>query len=579
MPSLPRLTLPVLQELAAQLRFAPPEAVRRAVERIEGLAGDLEPDGRYPADWVVYRVTRYRPEKTPVAAPALVAGTELLAELSAFAERLCDAARIHQSELLPAARPVPASGEQFVTPDALAAAWGISRKTLDRCRKKGLIARRVIAERGKVRLLFQAGAAEAFRARHAAELAKAAGFSRIDPALELRMLRRAERYRARFGCSLNEAAKRLSLRFERSHEAVRQLLKRHARNPGSPAPDSARLDFGTQRPLQPRERAIAYRAWRRAIEPGTLAKRLGHAKPAISRAILLERLARLRAITPQLDPHIGPSFGSAGTPHASLEPSPVRTGLGGPGAIDLASFLAAGAVRVVPVGAEESARAIALQFLMWRAMTTIGALSHLHPSALRIDRAETDLRWASRLQAELVRSQIPLVLQTLEGRLGVSLRAMRPMDAAELLRSSVHAVADVVRTFDPFRAAHSGARLAGSVSPAVTRIAAQWSKDHPPAGAAHRAAAVYSSSPGLADWTMTVSAWQSFLEPDPRVRRNLMGIDADRSAFLAARFGWDGGPPHTLIELATRLHMTPMRAGTIERLAIRASLQAARAGG
>ncbi len=596
MPPLTRLSLPVLVELSAQLRYAPADVVRRAIDRSELLASQVDESGQYPAEWIVYWITRYRPEALGAVTEGNIRGADLLAELSAFTERLCDAAKLTQSELRSpdsdASIPPPATDAPlFLTPQELADRWGVSRKTIDRCRRKGLVARRALGPRGKPRVLFNLSAAEAFRQRHAQAITKAAGYTRIDPTTHASILRRAQRYRRRFGCSLNQAAARLAQRFDRSHETIRQLLQRHDAQQKSAAqrarksvphaiphapPQLPAPVFGDAVPMSPRDRRVAYRAWRRALEPADIARHLRHRKAAILRGVLLERLDTLRRILPSLSAHVGPTFGLPDSDKAILGPAPVRTDLGRLPERDLASFLTAARVRVVPVGAEEIARAVAYHFLRWRSAGAIHAIDHLHPSAAAIDAIETDLRWAARLKAQLLRSQFPLMIQTLEGRLETRIDSLRPADGVGIILAALTALSDAVDAFDPFRAVTSGGRMAGAVSPAITRIAAQWARAAAPSAPRSRATAVYSLTAPLPDFTRTLCPWQSFLEPDHRLRDTLPRVPADAADFLRRRYGWDGGPPTTLARLSRDLGLTPMRTGIAERSHLRAALTLAR---
>src|SRR5688572_15617995 len=96
MPPLPRLHVPALAEIARRLRYVPPKAARRQLEAAEGIAGDLDPAATYPEDWVVFRLTGYRPE---IAEPALIAGERLIADLSPLVEHLCVAAELGEGDL------------------------------------------------------------------------------------------------------------------------------------------------------------------------------------------------------------------------------------------------------------------------------------------------------------------------------------------------------------------------------------------------------------------------------------------------------------------------------------------------
>ena len=75
MPPLPQLRSPAIQNLYEQLRFAPPKALKRDIERAETLAGEIDRATTYPEDWIVFRLTGYRPE---IDQPRLTEGAGLL---------------------------------------------------------------------------------------------------------------------------------------------------------------------------------------------------------------------------------------------------------------------------------------------------------------------------------------------------------------------------------------------------------------------------------------------------------------------------------------------------------------------
>ncbi|MEZ6235618.1 MAG: hypothetical protein R3B68_15640 [Phycisphaerales bacterium] len=212
MPPLTRMVVPALEDLARQLRFAPREALLRDIERAESLAGEVLATSTYDEAWVIARVTGY---EAKLESPAIILGDALLADLP-------------RSWTCPT-RPrlgEPDLPEGWLDTEALAARWSVSRKTLDRYRKRGLVARRVIGSDAKVRLAFTPDIVGAFEARQGRTIAKARKFTRIrrdrgedHPASRAVPVRE-------FGCSLNEAAAAWR-RFDRSHEAVRQVLQRH----------------------------------------------------------------------------------------------------------------------------------------------------------------------------------------------------------------------------------------------------------------------------------------------------------------------------------------------------------------
>lgn len=571
MPPLSRIHTPALDKLARELRYAPREALVRDVGRVEELAGDIDPAGSYPEDFVVFRVTGFRPD---TGQPSLLTGTRLLADLSALVERMCDAAGLRVDEL-------PTG--MFDPAPELCKRWNVSRKTLDRWRREGLIARRVLTESMRPTLVIMRPVAEKFAATHPETLKRASGFSRLGPELESRMLRRARVYRGRFGCSLNQAAVRLARRYKRSPEAIRQLLKRHDGKLNPPAGTAANTDVlpraggtgaSTRGSISQRERRTYYRASLRGLDPVWIAKRTRRAAVGVRRAINIERAAALRALAESgtLLAPISPTFARPEAAEVLLKVQTVRLGLGAPGLTDLAAFLEDARERTVPLGAEEIARRTAMCFLLYRARNQIEALDRGNPSAQAIDRIETDLRWTLRLKAELMRPHWALAIETVESQLGRD-RGMSAISTEllpELIASLRDALAEAVDHYEPFRSPEVGARLAGSVSVVVARIGARWAKrlaSQDPRGA--RAQTRILPGTALGDWTRRVATWQPLVDPPDRAMARVSSLESPLRRLIEQRLGLGGVAPHTLMELSRTLGRSATRLAREERTALR----------
>ena len=545
MPPLPTLRIPALADLARQLRSSRPEVIRRQLERAEALAAEIDPAVNYPEDWVVFRVTGYRPE---IAEPAMFVGEALLSDLAPLAERLSAAARLDASDLEPG---------RYLDAGELCARWRVSRKTLDRYRRRGLPARRVLGGNGKTRLAFALAAVEQYERRWGSPGAREKTVTRIAPGVEARIVERAGRYQ-RAGLSLNAAAARLARRHGRAHETIRQLLRRHeARSPV----------FAEAGPLTDRQRRFAERAARLAFEPGEIGARLGRSRASVHRVINDARVERLRG----LGLPVVAGKGKRGAAADPLEPEPVRTGLGAPGEPDAASLLFAARRGEVPVGFVERSRASAYRFLVARAGRGIAMLPAHGAGATALDAIETDLRWAARLKAELVRSLLPLLIRTIESSLGRPAEELRAAALRPLLLASLAALAEAVDQHDPAE----GGRLAAPAGMALSRAVPPFVKEH--AAHAGRASSRLAVSVPMPDFTRGVAPWQAWLEPDRRVAMALARLDEPSRRVVSERFGF-GGPPVTIAELARRLGTTPMRAARMERAAVRAALDIARGG-
>lgn len=536
MPPLPRQVSAALRELESQVRYAPREARVRMIDNAERLCAMLEPLAPCTRGRLIEGVTGFR-----TTDGTALDGAETIAGLAAFVERQSALAGLREDDV-PGALDVA----------AVLARWKVSRATLGRLRRRGLPARRVQDAGGRARVVFTREAVEAFECRHAALLARAAGYERMSSKEAARLVRRALRYARVLGWTRTRIARRLHERTGRSVEGIRALLLREA-------PEV----FGTTPRLDERGRALLLRASRLGIDLGVLARRVRRSRAAVRHAIRVERARRLRTL---LD---GAPAERSGADEVAPDPTGpgVECDLGASGRMALASMLELGAVRTPSIPALERARASAYHALRARAMARIRSLDATHPGALDVDQIETDLRWAARLKAELVRGELPLIVRTLESRLPGGLRALAPERCVALLEEAIRAAGEAADAFDPSR----GGRLAGPVGLAVDRVGARWARAGAGMGvSAARAQVLLRDGPWVQDWTRTLCAWQAWLEPPSRVRDWALAAPAEdaRGVFLRARFGW-GERPRTLDDVARRLGIRPTRAPIVESEALR----------
>lgn len=549
MPPLSRVRHEALRAVVAQLRYAGREALLRDVDRAEALAAEIDESLEYPVEWIVFRLTGYRPEGGEAA---LVSGAALLADLSALVEHLCHAAGLREEE----------AGPEACTLEELAERWSVSVKTLGRWRRRGLIARRVVGEGGAVRLVVSGGVARTWASRHADRLGRAGAFSRIDEATGAAMVRRARRYHDLLGLPATRCAERLAARYGRSREAVRRLLARHdqaarARPGGEPI-------FDAPEALPPGKRRAVERAWRRGIEPGVLAARYGRSRAGIHRIVAEQRLARLRRLDiGRIAPHAAGL--DAGGVEAVLADPALSEVPPAPRPEDMIGLVELMRRRVPPVVARERAWSRAEHALRARALDAIARAGGGFPEVRLIDRAETDLRRADALRAALAMTHLALVLETLEGRLGAPIDQARGEDARRVVEAGLGALSRGLDAFDPWK---SG-RLAAPVGLAAAKIRPPES---PEARGVGRARVRMRPGTPAPDWTLIASPWATGLRPDPRIAEALSRLPEEQAGLLAERFGLGGRVAHTLAEVASARGLTEMQAGRLERLAIRAAL-------
>ncbi|MEN0021007.1 MAG: hypothetical protein AAF747_09020 [Planctomycetota bacterium] len=546
-PRLSSIHTEAIADLAAQLRYSGRDALRRQIKRAEQLAETTAPDDLLAIDDIVATLTGYRDtEPTGV----YVAGAALLADLSAFVEQLCAWAKLTTAD----------------TPDALsiddvAQRWNVSRRTIERARRRGLIARRIADSTvpGSVRLVFMPSVIAAYETQHRTQLTSSDNFSRTDARTREVITRRARSMRDKHGSSLHAAAVRIAPRVGRSVAAVRSILERHDASSDTPI-------FDQPPRWTPASRRAVLSAWRAGIDISSIADRWGKSQATIRRVIAEERAALLT----QLDwPAIPEEASNTGT--AVITNAVVRTDLASPSHAPLHALLQRDTPAPVAEPAIEHARACARWMLLATAANNIARLPKSQPSSEALDRIETDLRHAHKLAVTLASAHTRLIIDTAESVLGTPIERLLPAERSAVLHLSFRTALDAAVRFNPW----GRGRMAGAISPAVTKAVATWARQHLPQDNPDRAATIVPRDEMLPAWQEPPRPWQRVLTRNARAERTALalGNTHDHAAWLIDRFGLATDAPHTLAELAARRGITPQAAIRIERRALAALSQ------
>lgn len=584
MPRMPTLRVRALNNLARQLRFESREAARRQLVRAESLAVELlgspgeagaaRGPGTFPASWVVWRITGLKVEEEG-GEPELLVREALLGDLPALIDRLSAAAEIGEREL----DDVGAGEGQgrrrgggtaavrgpWLGVEEVCARWRVSRKTLERYRRLGLIGRRVMLGRGRWRVVFAETVVRAFEGRHTARVVEAGGFARMGAAERARVIESARRMRAGNGSSLHACAARIAEETGRSTEAIRRILAVHDERSAEPI-------FGGRGPLTEHERRVLERGAARGGKVAEAARRVGKSRSSVYRVLHDRRAARLRGL--DLSGADGPTFARSDAAEVLLGPASVRSGLGGPGVLSAAGVIREAAGIAPASAAAERAMAVAYRYLLYRARVGIGGLARHGARAGRtgadagaagLDRIETDLLWAARIKAELVRQQLPLLVRTVEAGAGRGAAEMDVHSARGMIEVAMEALGAAIDRHDPFK----GGRVAGGASVAMGRAVSQWLGKQEGGAPGRAVRSVRERAPE--DWTLRVCVWQEFLEPGPGVRGRCGELANAARHVVEMRMGWDGGPPRTPAEIAEELGTTAGRVAATLRRAVAAA--------
>lgn len=256
---------PALKELTdQQARFAPPQKRQEQLDRARKLLAEVEPERAYPYQFVVFRVTEYRPDSYP---DLLVKGEELRHDLALMIEALGGAV------------PAESQPRELVSLDELARRLNVSTKTVRRWRKFGLVGRRVIRD-GRRQLCFEPQVIEQFLAENRERAEKGGKFSQLTDVEREDILRWAKRLAQAVGSTLTEVSRRIAARLGRSPETIRYTIRNHDKEHPQQAvfPEVAG-------PLDAATKESIYHSYRRGMTVETLARKYNRTRTSMYRVI------------------------------------------------------------------------------------------------------------------------------------------------------------------------------------------------------------------------------------------------------------------------------------------------------
>ncbi len=277
---------PALRQLKEQqTRFAPKERRLEQIERAEKLFAEIEQEKRYPYEYLVYRITGFRPER----APALVLeGRDVCHDLRQFVEDL--SATVGQT--------IEQAGEPVLTVAEVSERFHVSLRTVSRWRRQGLVARRFLID-GRTKIGFLLSSVERFVAGHRDRVDRGSRFRHISNAERDEIVRRARRMAAVGGPGrMTEIARRIAQKLGRSHETIRMTLKTYDRE----HPDRA-IFPATTAPLGEDAKAALYRQYLRGVGVDVLVKQYGRTRSSVYRVLNEMRARRILETKLEYIPH------------------------------------------------------------------------------------------------------------------------------------------------------------------------------------------------------------------------------------------------------------------------------------
>ncbi len=272
---MPHFRIDNLGDLARQLEFTPLEARLAQITAAEDLLHSIDPLKAYPYDFIVHRITGYRPKEF---LPDLFPGLALQHDLGLLIEQVSDTLTLKSSQLAEPVLDIADVTERF----------NVTSKTIQRWRRRGLPARRFVFADGKRRVGFLLSSVERFFSGHKDQVVRGMNFSQVSDDECEEIVRRARRLATVCHCCALEIARRIARKMNRSPLTIQHTIRKHDQaNPQQAIFPQAAPE------LREEERSQILRGYRRGLPLRSLAKRVCRNTSAVYRVILEERLARL----------------------------------------------------------------------------------------------------------------------------------------------------------------------------------------------------------------------------------------------------------------------------------------------
>ncbi|MBL7215060.1 MAG: sigma-70 family RNA polymerase sigma factor [Phycisphaerae bacterium] len=267
---------PILREFFGQLRFAPNARKKKQLAAAEQLMMVIDTELEYPFDFIVYRITGYRP---PAASEqVLIPGQVLIADLRVWVSRLSE-----ELELDVAEQPEP-----VLTVNQLAQRFSVSPKTIRRWEKRGLTGKIYVFQDGRKRKGFTESAVQQFAAEHPNLIHQAGRFTRLDSQQKQEILLLAtqlaseKKYHTR-----NELVKDVAKQVGRVRQTVRVVLAECQINGAKDKLPASRGRISAKGALQ------LYKLNRQGVSIKELMERFGRSRSSVHRIINQQRAREL----------------------------------------------------------------------------------------------------------------------------------------------------------------------------------------------------------------------------------------------------------------------------------------------
>jgi RNA polymerase primary sigma factor len=525
-----------IAELGRQMQFTPHLTLSSQLAAAENLLHEIDPAKAYPLDFVIFRITGYRPKKIK---SDLLTGLALQHDLGLLIEKLSESLDLCAANL----------SEPVLSIDDVSERFSVTSKTIQRWRRRGLPARRFLFADNKRRVGFFLSSVERFFATHREQVA-GTNLSTVAEVERDEILRHARRLAKKCGCCTSEITRRIARKLNRSPLTILHIIRKFEQeHPDDPILIFASLDVATE------NRGRILRAYRRGISIKSLAKKYYLNRSEIYRVLMDERIVRLnRRKIKFIDDSLYHDADAAGAIEQIVSQEEIGVEINKEQQRvprDLPPYLAE--LYRVALLTPSRERALFLKFNFHK-YQFVQARRKLEPQFARsrdLDVMENHLRRAIETKNEITQANLRLVVS-------VARKHLRPgMNLMELISDGNITLMRAVEGFD----IHKGNRFSTYATLALMK---GFARSVPLMQAASRR----STGINLLDEVADVRPHSEQVIHRDEVRQLLSNLDDRERTILLSHYGLDESTPASYDQVAERLGLSKQRVRQIEQLAI-----------
>ena len=533
-----------MEDLARQLSIGLLRLRKGYIDAAEQLLGFVEADQDYPYEFVVFRVTGYRPAGRRAAES--LRGGKLREDLQSLILDLSDSFDCG----------VGLYDEPVFDTESLAKHFNVATKTIQRWRRQGLVARRLMFPDGRRRIAFLQRSVDAFSARRPKQVERSKHFRQLSPIERADVVRRAKRMVHWTGCGLIEVSKRIAAKTGRAVETIRYTIRAHDRMHAADA-----IFHKVTDPLDEVTKYVVYRSFLRGLTVPELAERHKRTRSSIYRVVNEMRARHLLAM--EIDYLYNEEFDALNAEQEILAPTPPAEKAARPlrPPKDLPSYLSS--LYKIPLLDRQQERHVfrKYNYLKYQADSLRKTLDLNHVRMSEVARIEAVLVQSSVVKNQIIRANLRLVVSIARKHLPTG-----PQGLFELISDGNVSLMRAVEKFDYAR----GFKFSTYASWAIMK---NFARSVP--RERYRMGRFQTGQ----EEALEIAAGLASYDPNevslPEIRESLEAVLAQLSprerSILVGHYGLNerGGGPATLEELGRKFSISKERVRQIEIRAIK----------